>query len=109
MVGPSVNWLEMVIMMSHEQMFCCTMSMVRYDGTLRRYATTVRYDRNDQRMPQSHPGGGPLPGSYHTRVPEYQDTSRAAGDAALAAYADCTAGWSGNCLPTLQPVAQLRL
>ena len=34
------------------------------------------------------PVGGPLPGSYHTRVSEYQDTSRAAGDAALAAYAE---------------------
>ena len=75
MVRPSVYWLVMVIMVPCEQLFCYTVAM-------------VRRDRNDQRMSQSHPGGGPPPGSYHTRVSEYQDTSRAAGDAALAAYAE---------------------
>ena len=68
-------WLAMVIMVSREQLFCYTVVM-------------VRHDRNDQRLAQSPPGGGPVPGSYHTRVSEYGDTSRAAGDAALAAYAE---------------------
>ena len=41
-------------------------------------------------MPHSRPCGGPLHGTYQTRISEYErgDAERAAGDAALAAYAE---------------------
>ena len=41
-------------------------------------------------MPHSRPCGGPFHGTYQTRISEYEDgdAERAAGDAALAAYAE---------------------
>ena len=41
-------------------------------------------------MPHSSPCGGPLHGTYQTRISEYEggDAERVAGDAALAAYAE---------------------
>ena len=60
-----------------ERVFCNTVVMRQ------------RY-RKHQKMPHSHSGGVPLAGTYQTRISEYEgrDAERAAGDAALAAYAE---------------------